>query len=143
MKNLRKISIAIILVVLAIILANSVDAFDPNATLWDLYSDVKYGKYKYLFYYNLYSDFDNMWCVRGGDALSDEKVPKNKQNEHTLHRLTTVVEINGYNAKFYAGDGHCSGVKEGTLLHESNCEENNIMASILYNGHRVGCEFGE
>ena len=72
-----------------------------------------------------------------GDALSDGRPPVEERNEHTLHRLTTVVKISGYKAKFYAGEGHCKGIPEGTLLHESNCEENNIMASIVYNGHRL------
>lgn len=52
-----------------------------------------------------------------------------------LYKLTTYVEINGNNAKFYAGESHCmvlAGlIPEGTLLYESNCRANNLMATIL------------
>jgi len=60
------------------------------------------------------------------------------QGEGRLHRVATVVKIDGTVAKFYAGEGHTDvmngKLKAGDLIYTSSCEENNIMACILYEG---------
>ena len=141
MKKLRAILIVVILGILLMAMTMvSVSAWTqkPDATPEDFLTEYPDGVYKYKMCYNDYWKYDNINCVRKwGDLPTSlsETTAKNK-GAAVLHKLTTYVEINGNNAKFYAGDGH-SSLPEGTLIHESNCEENNIMAALLYEGWRL------
>ena len=83
----------------------------------------------------------NLACVRAWGYTPFSTIEKlNMSGPDLLHRLTMKVELNGENAKFYAGEGYWlnvddnpkNDVKEGTLIHESNCKENDIMAAAIY-----------
>ena len=155
MKKLRAMLITIIFLTIAIvfIIPNSCRAEDDffdfypelkgwvkeEATLDDLKSNKPSGVYKYEFTYDKYEQWNNLNCVKRGGYLYDENIPYSrvKDTSSVLHKMTTYVEINGNNAKFYAGEGH-SSLPAGTLIYESNCKANNIMAAILFESWRLG-----
>lgn len=99
--------------------------------------------YKYGFdSYGVYvKHLKNLGCVRAwGDSSMYVSDKLKLAGPDLLHRLTMKIELNGENAKFYAGEGYWlnvddnpdNDVKAGTLIYEANCKENDIMAAACY-----------
>ena len=67
MKKLKWMLSITILIVLMLVVANvsPLIAGDDLATPQRVLINSNYGVYRYLFYYDQYTDYDNMWCVRG------------------------------------------------------------------------------
>lgn len=155
MKKFKAILIVVILVFFSTILLNIIPTkgAKPSATLEDLIWPGREGNYtKYAFWLAQYKNYDNLFCVRKGGAMKetradlknliDDLISKGYTASYALHRLTCRVVIDGNEAKFYATQGHRDVVNDkierGTLLHTSNCPENNLMAAILTEGKRLG-----
>lgn len=105
MNKLKKLLIIILMVTSMIILSMLLMSRDSNArrnegTLEDFLAVNPVGYYKYVFDYSSLYNWDNLNCIRKGAQLGCHSITTN--NEKHLHKLTTYVEINGNNAKFYA-----------------------------------------
>lgn len=122
--------------------------FDPIYPIGEVSRDI----YKYGFdsYGVLIKHLKNLACVRAwGDSSMYVRDKMIQAGPDLLHRLTMKIELNGENAKFYAGEGYWLNVDDnpdndvevGTLIHESNCKENDIMAAACY--HETGGDGGD
>lgn len=107
MKKLKKLLFVILMVISMVILsmllksivANAADR-DREATLEDIMAENPVGDYKYVFTHTSFRDWDNLACVHRSAILDCHSL--DTSDERHLHKLTTYVEINGENAKFYA-----------------------------------------